>query len=977
MRQFRIICLVMCVSLIWAVPLFADTPLWEITPIEILNGKTELHTPLVTAENQNLSQWQITSNMTANMTGSSDTKLWRETVAKLTLSNPYSPTAKSVTLAPPQPINISGAFNSIDIWIRGLSWSMPMSIKIIDSVQHQFTIPFLGGTSEWSGQSLWWNMAHAKVPSGVVFPARFVSFTIDGVTAANYTFYWDALSFYQDPMNPITISPEAAAVVMEPTTEYTILPSCYHGSYTNSVSESNGTYTFTYQGSDGTIEYIYTPSTGTLSDIRARYNGGSTFYPAQNGGLYANVTGVSFSPSDSEITVKLVKNTLKTTKNRLLTQWCWFKNNKKVTFKLDLEIKGKSLIIETSSPKADVTDFVIGNSSGTPDPVLVKVPFYDVRWEEPSVLYSSNGLFVSAILDWWNTNASWMSLEDASPWGPNVLGVAILSGDSARYNGGSTYGIKSDGQRNPLHERLFITVSPDITEVFPNTPDPVSEYCGITKDLVCCTRQHPFGLTPDAYWVDYELSFWQKMKRYGVEHVLIHLHEDIWRTPHGNVILLSDVASQCYGDVKLQEFATGIMSLGYLLGPYVNHQNLHPLRRDFSNDAVAWDQYYTWRPAYNSFSPKTSFLVDSVLDYAPIIKAKFSFNAVYLDEITNSPPWGRVDYDSRTPGTGKLVTVFKDFARAIIVAKDVYGPVWSEGTAEYMWAGLTDLNYAQISRPDSPTLVDFKLLKINPLQNSTGVSLSEIPGKSLDWKLATQIIYGSTGHLWDKEGENQYGLYSLPTDRIQDLAYVFKSYFMMQQLQGYYANLVPVEIKYNSSGTLVSTSIAVATGAYEASQVYTRYPNDLEVYVNRNQSQNWTVTVGGKSYLLPPNGYVAYKENEILEYSCLVYSFRVDYVRGLDYTYCDGHGRRTVFDGGKITATRSYLIKFGSSSTWITPMPFTATETIRLQGYTSVSEIVAYDEYGNIMPVTVSYTLSGGKLDVQTQAGIFKYEIRI
>lgn len=936
-------------------------------PIEITEGKQETHKPLITAENQKIEEWEIISDSKVKLTKTSETKLWRETTAKLSYSNQKASSTQKIIIAPPAPIVVPEKFDSIDLWVHGPNKCRPaISIVLKDADGDKVTIPMQGGGANWAKQG-WWSMAHGVVTGKITFPATFQAIVFDKLTSDDDTLYFDALSFYMDEKKPLMFTKERELPF--PTTPDTILPTCYQKAYKNDTYLENGKYVFSYESQDCNLKYIYTPKTGGLDDIEVVYNGNYCFYPTKNGGIAANVNGISFSPEDDGIVPNLAQESFNANKGELLTQWRWLKEKQKLEFTIKLSIKGKSLIVEAIAANNNITAFKLGRSSGTTNPKLIAVPFFDSRWSTPKILYA-NGVFVSTLLDWYKTNSSWLQE------GNGIENTKIVSVDSAIYAVGSAYLPKTNGERNTLCERLFISVSPDVTEVLPNIPNPPSQYGKVTAKLVNCTRMYPV-LGKRSEIMD-EINFWRKMKNYGMNHMFIRYHEEMWRTPlkSSNAYSQLNAGAAFCGDQGVIELVEGLKCCGYFVGLYDNYKMINPLNGYFDNDIVAcFDASGIWEHANNGeFIVKTSKAIELESFYSPRLHKKFGSNAVYNDETTNRPPWGHVDFDCRAPGAGKLTTALYDYGQILLKEKEFFrGPVWSEGTSQYFWAGLSDTNYAQNNHPDAPTLVDFQLLKIHPLENDTGVDLSVHFEKNLDWKLATQIVYGNMGHLWDS-GKIDGSIFHGRAKEINDIHSILKSYFMMQQLQGYYA-MIPVDkIRYNDNGALVSTSNAIATGAYKNSQVYVKYANCLEVYVNRNQEKNWKVGLHNKEYILPPNGYVAFLPDEILEYSCLVDNQRVDYVEGRNYTYCDGREKKTDF--GNIVASNSYLLKKDYKTTWLIPAPFKQVEVVTLKGYNNIKEILAYSENNEILSFPVKCNLTDEGLNLEIVQGAFKYEIK-
>ena len=140
------------------------------------------------------------------------------------------------------------------------------------------------------------------------------------------------------------------------------------------------------------------------------------------------------------------------------------------------------------------------------------LPYLVGAEQRPAVLVAGPAetpLFVSALLDHCRTNASLF-------WFANQV-----ADDGATQNGGSRYLPKTDGQRNPVFERLFVTVSPRFEETLPNIPNPKSPWMHVAGERLW--RAH--GASDREH--DYE--FWKKVARYGMTKVVITDHETGWR----------------------------------------------------------------------------------------------------------------------------------------------------------------------------------------------------------------------------------------------------------------------------------------------------------------------------------------------------------------------------------------------------------------------------------------------------------------
>jgi hypothetical protein len=91
--------------------------------------------------------------------------------------------------------------------------------------------------------------------------------------------------------------------------------------------------------------------------------------------------------------------------------------------------------------------------------------------------------------------------------------------------------------------------------------------------------------------------------------------------------------------------------------------------------------------------------------------------------------------------------------------------------------------------------------------------------------------------------------------------------------------------------------------------VLTTYDNSLTVAVNSNKDQNWAVTAGSRSLVLPPFGWAAWDNQNFLEYSARFDGNRRDFVGSAAYVYFDGRGHAGQEGGiesaGQVIAFRS------------------------------------------------------------------------
>src|SRR6185437_14939052 len=176
---------------------------------------------------------------------------------------------------------------------------------------------------------------------------------------------------------------------------------------------------------------------------------------------------------------------------------------------LRLRIWQKSLVLDIINRTGQATSLEFGQLSGLTDPHAFYVPPITYGANSPTVLRSTAAgrtVFTSLWLDLYRSNGS-------QPFGAEYAAGAI-----ARINGGVRYLPRTDGMRNPLFERLFLTVSPRLEEVLPVIPNPVGLHAHQAVDRLW---QETWG--PADYAKEEKRS--QILRVYGIEKLIQCNHE--------------------------------------------------------------------------------------------------------------------------------------------------------------------------------------------------------------------------------------------------------------------------------------------------------------------------------------------------------------------------------------------------------------------------------------------------------------------
>ncbi|MFW6437834.1 MAG: hypothetical protein ACOCZ7_02365, partial [Armatimonadota bacterium] len=543
---------------------------------------------------------------------------------------------------------------------------------------------------------------------------------------------------------------------------------------------------------------------------------------------------------------------------------------------------GKSLVIDTICRGGNVAEVRYGYAEGLEDPRLVTNPYYVYRPTRPSVAVAGPPeapLFVTGNTDWYRSNSSVM------------VGANSIDDGRVHYQQGTEYTPKTDGTRNDCYERFFVTVSPRYEEVLPTIPNPRSPWYDVTGQRVWRAHGVSNRETDEIYW--------RRVHRHGMTEVVITDHETMWRDGGESFTFRTRTAPGKGGDESAYDYTRVLQDeLGFIYGPYNNFTDLATVNEFFSTDMVCRMPDNQLRHAWTRcYAPKPWRAVEFCAELAPIIDEKFDFTTAYCDVHTATAPWDREDYDARVPGAGTFAATFYPYGEIMLLQKQAWdGPVYSEGGMHWMYVGLTDGNYGQDQRYDpnnNPWLVDFDLRRMHDLSPSFGMgnismfygrdaSLGSTPEEvdaSIDRFLAATVAFGHTGFLVFDNGYHN----------------ALRSYYMLQQLHADYAPVSVEDIRYvNDAGVLLHTSAAIATGAFERSQVVARYENGTVTAANGSRTERMRCNAFGHEIDLPPNGYAGWTSDGSLEVlSDDSAGHRTDYAVTPAYLYIDGRGTMT------------------------------------------------------------------------------------
>ncbi|MFA5814276.1 MAG: hypothetical protein WC865_01460 [Bacteroidales bacterium] len=836
------------------------------------------------------------------------------------------------------PQKLKKEWDCINFWNFGPKWlweggpTMTHSLLILDAKGKEQKIPFV---QEWLWPDMcykYWYLDHIKLSDTISKPVTLVGMEFIGRgNPKDYTnIFLGPVYAYKEELNPLVFKPFPEKLPF-PLRKQTILPTNKIKEYTNGIIKNSDVYQFKYIAADATLTYEV--------NILKPIGGISVLYKGEKKSIDSNAEIVF----ENKVPVKwriIKKNLLNDT---LFIQYEAKGGKISVIFDCFYTILQKSLIwgIEEKSNTGRVEEIRLGKTGNITDgklvpiPILCYNPFSNNSYtpDRPYLLYA-DGLFYFTMFDWYYTDASMF-----------FGGNKEIKDGFATYNGGVRYIPLINKVRNPLRERLFINVSPDVQEVFPTIDNP--------KSPMRSNQANRFWAINGGSDLDQLGKFVTGLRSKGVEKVSIRYHEDFWREG-GESFTFRLEPNPKLGREKIKDYVRFVQSNDWRVGLYSNYMDFAPVNALWNEDWVRRSYLGGWGPAWSRcYAPKVSIGWEQEAILAPQIQKIYGTNFSYCDVETCISPMDRVDYDYRAPGAGKFRSVFEYVGLTVMNERRAYqGPVYSEGGTHWFYAGLVDGNYAYMDNK-LPVFPDFQLLKIHPLEMD---GMANVSG---DEYIPYALAFGTIGIL--SEGRD-----------------AIRRYAFLQPLQNSYSMIPVTEISYFDGNSLVSSSEAVRKDLIAAPKIHIKYQSGLQVFSNLSKD-SWSVEANGVTYTLPKNGVLSYlPENNLLAYSVenknSATNKRLDRVFSDDLYYLDTYGEEVT---GNLAGNGSYMIKKEKFGWEIIPVENTKTIDFDLSliGLKDLGvDIKAVDENGNTIKIINENPMSG-KVYFEHNPDYYKYQI--
>jgi hypothetical protein len=869
--------------------------------------------PSVCFGEEDLTTWRVEGldGGTASLERTREQLCWSEASLRVTYSGASA--ASGFALRPPRPLPAARDADVAYLWIFGnaLGWAevagaeqpfLSCALEMRDAKGRARRLPFPVAVN-----CPFWYVHRVRLPADWPRPLSFTGLVFTGCT--NRSPRWlilDTLTFARETPAARLPAPESLGKLPFPTTPDGPLPPQLAGVFASRVERAPTGYRLVYEGRDGRLVYTFEPRLGTLDDVGATWwplgadRPSQTLRPAADGGPVADLGGRTFGPPGLAGSRRCLSARLGG--GRVVTRWLWQTPAGDVTYALCLGIKGKSLLVDVTSEGGRLSGWVAGRLGGVPDARFVAFPYWSYGlwdWGRDGGVAVAGRLFASGLVDWYRSAASVLSFDAPASHDPEALTPGALV-----YCPGVRYLPRSDGRRNDFRERFIYTVSPDVREALPSIPHSPSP----NRQKLAEYAHYTGG---QASQLDAQLRMWRRFHAYGADKVYIRHFDGMWADePQGpQEWTLAEHAAPAVGDAAVRRYLDQLAAMGFLPVLYTNYTDLQPMAAEFDWDAVMRRpdgdiEVASWPGSY-PLKPTAGLALEA--RYGPRIAARFGVKGSFCDVHTAVAPWHKVDYDARLPGAGQFSATYRCYTRLLLRERATYGAVYSEGSRHWLYAGLHDGSDAQISSPRpylEPFLVDFDLLRIHPLEMDAGMSYLS--------RYIRDPIEGARKGNWQTAAADALGGWETALDRYNAATLAFghqaaftgmfvrgyeadlKAYYMIQPVQKLYAMRRAEDIRYRDpdTGAMLDASAAILSGAYRESQVHVRYETGLEVWVNGSLKRPWTVTAGGATHELPPNGWVCARPGPVVSWSATVEGARADYCRSAEARFADARGVR-------------------------------------------------------------------------------------
>jgi hypothetical protein len=832
--------------------------------------------------------WTIAISGDADVTlrASTEERIWQSSVARLSYARGSMPT--TAIIRPPKPILIKDSFDAAKLWVfggyyrQGQSDKHPptMAVLLEDANGKRWRIEC--GTVV-SGN---WSIQQGVLPTRALgrdnFPMKFTAVEVGSLEypEGDSKLYIESLTFYKQQRNP-TRHPFQPLNAGVPTSDAGMLPTP-PPDITNQVQQITGGVRFISKNIAGSLTYDVKPQEGFLEGISAQWNDGKVFQPSAGGSLLVESRGDEVAKLGAG--AQVIGENLGGNSYKVIFQQ--ENAGKPVEWSATYTLSGRTLAVDVSCVGGAATGLDFGQVAGLNNPKPVFVPYMvferigHVHTAGPMIACASD-VFVSVLPDVYHSD---FSTIDNTP--------SPVQDGKIRLFTGTTYAPLTNGKRNDLHDRIMITASPQFEDILPNARNPIATNYVKMADYMLFSTYIP------------SLEMFSAIRRLGVDNVIVMDKNSclVYGVGYENISSFGMRwrPMPSVSITQFQDYVREIKSLGYKFSHYSYFPDSSPTNEfwDESKVSLRSDGALAVGNWYGDFSTKMNDESRLVSVLGPLVKDLYAPDCTYLDILTNLGP-SATDFEAGVAGAGVGRVAMLANADAMLEAHKFYGMTISEGYHRWLYAGCVDTDFATMLYPppyksasEVPPLVDFDLLKIHPFEH--GVMMSFEPKYFLEEEGAEwNELLTEDGHGIAPLGFYKYLATSIAYGHMATLGYdyvpnptrVIQLYALLQAAQREYLTDSVRDISYEDGNTYYSSSDALRRGIVENGHVRVTYTHGLVIHANLGHSESWTVTGVGRSYELPPYGWLIEKPGELLGYSAVIDGGRVDALHCEGYTY--------------------------------------------------------------------------------------------
>lgn len=574
--------------------------------------------------------------------------------------------------------------------------------------------------------------------------------------------------------------------------------------------------------------------------------------------------------------------------------------NKTVSYTLD----GRTLVVDVEQeggPGPAAGRYMacyLGRTGSMPDPRTLYLPYM----ARPVLV--GGGVFVSQYADVTRSHAN--QVREAWP---------IHHATSIRHHKYTRYMPDSRGEVQPLSERIYVTLSHRVEDVFPTSSVSPGPY----RDAAArCMVYDTWGVDRSplarSHWevpfAEQALHFEELKQVWGLDHVLVLRHN--WGSymdfAMPRYFPANDMAG---GDPGFLALSHLVREQGWLFAAHENPTDMMP-PNPVAQDPPWYDPALAAReadlsPRYKGALVYQGGLIralavapdkqpDLAAQHAAYLAGHYWPNAGFWDVQPYTEPL--VDLDASNPDSRTFEQTVRHIKDTALVYRQAYqGPLSGEshattGSWSLVYAGYVDgLERELLGGEDGLVMPDFELRAVQPLQANQGMgywgrffseatrSRDDFPAeRHHDLVRARTVAYGHTGFVSDSlltedPRDLGTGLGLEAGHRIMGLDQIVKEYYLLQALQVRMLEGPVASVRYvvdgrarELSGLLLDLAAASTTqedfealvqDTFRHPRLAVDYANGLQVRVNCDPYADWTVTLQGATYTLPPDGWVA------------------------------------------------------------------------------------------------------------------------